>query len=215
MIILNSSKAAIDLLDKRSAIYSNRPILMMGGEIVGWNQTMALIQYGPRLREYRKFVGRLIGTRAGTEKFAPLMEDRRGYSVKEHDDPFVKVVEAAVVQFSECLEPGARLVDLVPGHFVCRTSFAGVSTGMITIVSFLPHPTPTRPECTIHTARIVRYVPSWFPGAGWKRKAERYANTLTQMAEIPYQFVKDRSRTINKHLKKKKFVKDQMVSWRL
>ena len=74
MIILNSSKTAIDLLDKRSAIYSNRPILMMGGEIIGWKQTMALVQYGPQFREYRKFVGKWIGTRASTERFAPLME---------------------------------------------------------------------------------------------------------------------------------------------
>ena len=74
MIILNSSKAAVDLLEKRSAIYSNRPILMMGGEIIGWNQTLALNQCGPRFREYRKFIGRLIGTRASTEQFAPLME---------------------------------------------------------------------------------------------------------------------------------------------
>jgi len=41
MIILNSSKAAFDLLDKRSATYSNRPILVMGGEIVGWNRILA------------------------------------------------------------------------------------------------------------------------------------------------------------------------------
>jgi hypothetical protein len=37
-----------------------------------------------------------------------------GYSVKEHDDPIVDVVEAAVSGFSECSEPGAFLVDLVP-----------------------------------------------------------------------------------------------------
>ena len=73
-IILNSSKAAIDLLDKRSATYSDRPILMMGGEIVGWNRSLALTQYGPRFREYRKFMNRFVGTRASMENFAPLQE---------------------------------------------------------------------------------------------------------------------------------------------
>jgi hypothetical protein len=42
MIILNSSKAAVDLLDKRSANYSDRPVVMMCGEIVGWNRSLAL-----------------------------------------------------------------------------------------------------------------------------------------------------------------------------
>ena len=74
MIILNSSKAAVDLLDKRSATYSDRPILMMCGEIVGWNKSLALTQYGPRFREFRKFMGRLIGTRASMERFVPLQE---------------------------------------------------------------------------------------------------------------------------------------------
>ena len=74
MIILNSSKVAIDLLDKRSAIYSNRPIIMMGGEIVGWNRSLALTQYGPRFREFRKFMGKLVGSRASTERFVPLVE---------------------------------------------------------------------------------------------------------------------------------------------
>ena len=37
-----------------------------------------------------------------------------GYPVKEHDDPIVDLVEAAVSGFSECLEPGAYLVDVIP-----------------------------------------------------------------------------------------------------
>lgn len=74
MIILNSSKAAVELLDKRSANYSDRPIAMMCGEIVGWNRSLALLRYGPRFREFRKYMNKVIGTRASMGKFAPLME---------------------------------------------------------------------------------------------------------------------------------------------
>jgi len=77
-IILNSSKAASDLLDKRSATYSNRPLLTMGGEIVGWNRSMGLSQYGPRFREYRKFANKFVGTRASMENLAPLQERETG-----------------------------------------------------------------------------------------------------------------------------------------
>ena len=45
---------------------------------------------------------------------AIILKVTYGYSVKERDDPFVGVVETAVAQFSECLEPGAHLVDLAP-----------------------------------------------------------------------------------------------------
>ena len=74
MIILNSSKAAVELLDKRSAIYSDRPVAMMCGEIVGWNRSLALLRYGPRFREFRKYMNKVIGTRASMGKFTPLME---------------------------------------------------------------------------------------------------------------------------------------------
>ena len=47
---------------------------MMGGEIVGWNRGLALTQYGPRFREFRKYMGRLMGTRASMEKFVPLQK---------------------------------------------------------------------------------------------------------------------------------------------
>ena len=74
MIILNSSKAAFDLLDKKSATYSDRPVVPMCGEMIGWNKSLALTQYGPRFREYRKYTTKLFGSRASVEKFAPLQE---------------------------------------------------------------------------------------------------------------------------------------------
>lgn len=56
-----------------------------------------------------------------------------GYSVNEHEDRFVDVVEAAVSGFSECLEPGAFLVDMVP---LCKLpSILGAFLGALTMKS--------------------------------------------------------------------------------
>jgi len=38
---------------------------------------------------------------------------------------------------------------------------------------------------------LLRYVPGWFPGAGWKARGKRFADLLEDMAEKPHQFVKD------------------------
>ena len=54
IIILNSAKAAIDLLDKRSSIYSDRPYSAMAGDLMGWDHTMGLRPYNPRFREMRR-----------------------------------------------------------------------------------------------------------------------------------------------------------------
>ena len=74
MIILNTSKAAVELFDKRSANYSDRPMVTMCGEMVGWNRSMVLVRYGPQFRELRKYMSRLIGTRASMERFSSLQE---------------------------------------------------------------------------------------------------------------------------------------------
>ena len=61
MVVLNSAKHAVALLEKRSDIYSDRPILTMSGELVGWKYTLALTPYGERFREYRRLIARWIG----------------------------------------------------------------------------------------------------------------------------------------------------------
>ena len=37
----------------------------------------------------------------------------------------------------------------------------------------------------------MRHLPTWFPGAGFKRTAARWAETLTKMVESPHQYVKE------------------------
>ena len=39
---------------------------------------------------------------------------------------------------------------------------------------------------------ILRHVPSWFPGAGFQKKAAQWKRTLDQMVDVPHDFVKAR-----------------------
>jgi hypothetical protein len=74
IIIINSAAAAYDLLDKRSGIYSDRPSLMMGGELVGWKNTLALTPYGARFRSIRRMLHGLMGTRSALLPYRPQIE---------------------------------------------------------------------------------------------------------------------------------------------
>jgi len=59
-----------------------------------------------------------------------------GYTVKEHDDPMVDIVEAAMDQFSECIEPGTFLVDMVP---LCKSlPSCRLTAGCINRISLSP-----------------------------------------------------------------------------
>ena len=74
LVILNSAKIAADLLDKQSAIASDRPRLEMGGELVGWKNALALLPYGDRLRNGRRLVHKLFGSHATMKQFHPVEE---------------------------------------------------------------------------------------------------------------------------------------------
>jgi len=86
-VVINSLNVARDILDNRSAIHSDRPRLVMGGELCGWNRTTALTPYGPRLKEHRSFFARGISTKSSVEKYHSLMEEAaQGFASGLADD---------------------------------------------------------------------------------------------------------------------------------
>jgi len=74
MVILNSAKTAAEMLDKKSSIYSDRPVIQMGGELVGWKNSLAFLPYGEQFRNYRKFFHQLIGNVPSASLFYPVEE---------------------------------------------------------------------------------------------------------------------------------------------
>jgi len=90
IIIINSAKVAFEMLDKKSGIYSDRPVLQMGGELVGWKNTLALLPYGERFRRYRRLFHSLIGNPMLVSRFHSSQETEaqrflQRLLVKPHD----------------------------------------------------------------------------------------------------------------------------------
>ncbi|KAF8531832.1 cytochrome P450 [Gautieria morchelliformis] len=173
VIILNDLQTCVDLLEKRSAIYSGRPVLPFAREMIGWNQQMILSPYEDRFRILRKMVHRFIGKKSAITTFIPIQHLQTGLFLARTFEkpenlisnirlaqgtiflriPFVAVVEKAAQQFYLATVPGAWLVDTFP---------------------------------------LMRPIPSWFPFASFKRvAAEKWAanslyagGTDTVMANI-------------------------------
>lgn len=94
IIILNDQKTSIDLLDKRSSNYSDRPAFPFAYMSVlysftvhslflliftcldrcGWNRVTTLLQYGTVLAAHRKNMRRFIGTRDAVSQLYPIEE---------------------------------------------------------------------------------------------------------------------------------------------
>ncbi|KAH9066043.1 cytochrome P450 [Lactarius deliciosus] len=54
MLIINSQRVAVDLLEKRSAIYSSRPHYISVGDFLTQNLAFGILPYGDRLRQFRR-----------------------------------------------------------------------------------------------------------------------------------------------------------------
>jgi hypothetical protein len=74
IVLLNSIDVAIEMLDKKSGIYSDRPVFQMGGELCGWKDHLVLTPYGERFRNYRKNFHRTIGSHKAMRNYLPVEE---------------------------------------------------------------------------------------------------------------------------------------------
>ncbi|KAK7061420.1 cytochrome P450 [Favolaschia claudopus] len=182
MIIIGSAKVAVDLLDKRSAIYSDRPVCTMGGELVGWKNTLVLLPYGDRFRRYRRLFHNIIGSRSAIKLFLPVQEQEtkrflRRVLAKPGDLPqhIRKTAGAIILRIShgyevkETDDPFVSLAEQAVEQFSLSTAPGGF------IVDLIPS---------------LRYVPKWLPFTGWRRTADAWAATLNQLVEQPFNFVK-------------------------
>ncbi|KAJ7194939.1 cytochrome P450 [Mycena pura] len=180
-IIINDSAIAAEILDRSS--YADRPTSEMGN-LCGWDRVLSSARYGPRFREYRKLIAREIGTRSSMEKFYSV-EDYQGNMLLKRvlGDPSgfesaTRNTAAAIVlqlaygyKISE--EENDPFVDLVDK---AMSEFSHILRPGAFLIEVLP---------------ILKYVPSWFPGAKFKRLAEKYNHSCDDMAEVPLAYVKE------------------------
>jgi hypothetical protein len=64
----------MQLMEKRGQYHSGRPRLVFAGEMCGWDHTIGASSDMDWVREIRKRVYQVIGTKAGLSKFYPLQE---------------------------------------------------------------------------------------------------------------------------------------------
>ncbi|KAG1892828.1 cytochrome P450 [Suillus subluteus] len=183
IVVLNSVETAVDMLDSKSAIYSDRPILPVGGELIGWKNVMTLLPYGDRLRRHRKNFHSVIGTRAAMGKYSHVeeVETRRFLKrVFTKPDQLLAHVRhtagAVILRIShgyEVKENNDPFVDVADRALVQWSRATAPGAFMADVVPFLVK------------------VPEWFPGADFKRLAREWHDTLEEMVSAPYKFVVD------------------------
>ncbi|KAJ7602289.1 cytochrome P450 [Mycena polygramma] len=144
MIILDSFQAAVDLLDKRGAIYSDRPRFTLY-KLLGWEPTLTFLPYGKQFNTHRSmhqsYLGRhqvevfkLIQTQEARTLVQRLIDSTpdkyekcmgrtatgvitqvtAGHQLVSDDDPYLHMSHMIVEAMSQTGPPGSSPLDFFP-----------------------------------------------------------------------------------------------------
>ncbi|KAJ8520800.1 hypothetical protein ONZ45_g2406 [Pleurotus djamor] len=179
IIILNSVKAASELLDKRGALYSDRPRFIVF-EMLGWTRDLGFFGYGEDFRKHRKLFHSYFRQEAcyqfqqvqlesthilirellkneGRHDFllnryatSVLLRIAYGHKILSDDDEILSLVHKLGSVQEQTGPPGGTALDLFP---------------------------------------FLRYFPSWFPGTHYANFARQWNWLVRDLHDVPFKHV--------------------------
>ncbi|KAF9247122.1 cytochrome P450 [Melanogaster broomeanus] len=182
MIILSSSEHAKELLEKRSANYSGRPVLHMAGEMIGWDKSLALLQCGTHFKEYRKNLHHTIAKKSALEELHPVVE------CQVHRFMQRLIVQPLEINSISCRMSGSLILAISHGNEMQMEAGSYLHTAETAIRFFAT--TSMIGGSIVDIVPMLRYLPSWFPGTSFWKTATDGKKALDEMADKPHEVAK-------------------------
>ncbi|KAJ6571315.1 cytochrome P450 [Mycena capillaripes] len=177
VVILSSTEATEALLEKRSSIYSDRARLPMLMELMGWDFNVAMMKYGDEWRAHRRLFNQGFTFRASI-KYQPkqlnVTHELLRRVLKEPDDIMAHFRQWA----SEIIMSVAYGIDVLPSE----DPYVSLAYEAVETLSNAGVPG----KYLVDSLPILKYVPSWFPGASFKRDAEEWKKLSQRLADMPF-----------------------------
>ncbi|KAF8960427.1 cytochrome P450 [Flammula alnicola] len=177
LILLNSFKVANDLCDKRSSIYSSRPHFPMFNELIGWKWLMSAMVYGEPWKERRRLFQKYFnpnnagfyqpGQTECVRKMLPRILDR--------PEDFLAITRHVVGGMALSLAYGLNIQESNDPYVNLAEKAVDSVTQAVIPGAFLVDLMP-----------ILRYVPEYFPGAGFQKKAKAWRQIQEDFRELPF-----------------------------
>ncbi|KAF8335162.1 cytochrome P450 [Amanita rubescens] len=213
-IVINSARAAIDLLEARSNIYSDRPRshVSASSSVPSQNAPVSMASYllrpftwiftpwsprailgdrptifgtsvmHPRFKKYRKLLQTSLNPRA-VKKYTSLMEQERLVMLRgmsQHPEDFVRHVRR---------NAGAVILSVAYGWKVTSNDdyFVRLNEEAFSIHNLIKKPS----GWLVEFFPLLRFLPSWFPGNGYKRRAAHFKDRIWQFDNVPHRWAKE------------------------
>ncbi|KAJ7930131.1 cytochrome P450 [Mycena leptocephala] len=169
MVVVNSVKVAEDLLDLQGANFSDRPVLPMAGELVGYNNGLALCHYGDRTRKERKLFHQLVGTPAAIKQLVPLLSTEIHKLLRNIvsnpgglSEEIGRTTAAIILRiaYGYHLQDGPEPDPYLRMFETIGKNFSKSTTPAAFLVDLIP---------------VLRYWPEWLPGGGFHTTAKMWS----------------------------------------
>ncbi|KAF8992236.1 cytochrome P450 [Cyathus striatus] len=182
VIVLDSYEASLELLERRSGIYSSRPRLPMINEMMGWDFGFGFMKYGESWRHHRKIAH---------HAFHPT-------AIKQYRPHELRAAHGLLRRLAVLSDPNGAINEIrqYAGEIVITISY-GIDVlprddpyvrlaedGMQPLSSVAPG------SYLVDALPSLKYIPEWFPGAEFKRKARVWKADAKKMVEIPFRDTK-------------------------
>ncbi|KAK7687641.1 hypothetical protein QCA50_008856 [Cerrena zonata] len=180
VVVLGSAQAALDLLDKRSDIYSSRPHIRML-DIVSprpWN--FAVMEYGPRWRTYRRQFHQFFHQHAVSDYQPIQLQQSRAFLQRALDEPDGLSHHIHLI-YSAIILKVVYDMDVTNMH----DEYIQIAEEALSALSQVQVPG----KFWVESLPILRYVPNWLPGAYFKKWALKYGPIIDEMVDKPFDAV--------------------------
>ncbi|CCM05895.1 uncharacterized protein FIBRA_08133 [Fibroporia radiculosa] len=197
VLVINSLTIAHDLLEKRSARFSDRPRFVILNESMGWRAIFTWKKPDGVFRRHRRWLSDtfqksvvkdyqslqlrelhilLSGLIAKPEQYsshfkrfigAILMQIAYGHVVTSDNDKYITVADETLLKIVRFGSPGTTMADFWPACKCIHPSKSDINTEFIS----------------------VAYLPAWVPGAGFKRHVTEVRTLVRKMIDRPYEMV--------------------------
>ncbi|KDN48283.1 hypothetical protein RSAG8_02875, partial [Rhizoctonia solani AG-8 WAC10335] len=184
IVVLNSMDAAVDLLDKRSTNYSDRPDLtkLIHEGLMGWGENTVTRRYDDGWRRARRLIHQRF-SKTAAEELWPTQEQEAHEFLKKlltDDTRFMRTFREAAASSVMLATYGYKPLPK-DDPFVTR------SETMVEALARAGLPT----NYLVNIFPVLRHVPSWFPFAGFKRECVKWRALRDQVVDEPLKWVKE------------------------
>ncbi|KAH7913512.1 cytochrome P450 [Hygrophoropsis aurantiaca] len=179
-VIINDENIARTLLDRRGAIYSDRPVLG-ANKLFGLDFNTGLLPYGDVWRAHRKIYHQTLRSDR-----AALYHDI--YFRKAHD--FVQ----NLINFPDDLEAhvqtlSASLIMAVTYGYETQIRDDPFVHRVQELINIITQTITPERSALLIAFPFLEHFPEWFPGAAFKRRARLCRDLAAEVVERPFQYV--------------------------